>query len=1036
MVVVLLMTSYFSHYFSIHRQGHLADSINYMKAMLITLQRKTLVEARYLSYQNNIQSLVASYRPSDHDLLRRSMRRSLQETGADHALITDANGNLLTHSPNYIKPNVKVGESLLYSQAIKRALKGLPAMSIEPDRDTLAIISSVPIFLPDSDYRVIGTVSIEFFLNREYVTQIKSQLGLDIALVFSQNQITSTLRTDDNAQLLKYLSQQDIQNTNGGAVQNPFFGQIELPSGGFQSVSSIIFGQDNDKASAKLVLLEDESVFYTQMFRFLAGLLVAGIVIFMGIAWMAYAIAGKLTVPLKQVSLALTELSHGKYPKIREADDTLETLALSRAAAELSHTLQANSEEIASHQLELMESEGNLRALAENANDGILVAVEGKHVFANPEAARMLGYTIDELLQTAMSDLIHPDEFEKVNKRHQKRLKGEKVPKHYQTIFVRQDGRSLPVELTAATTIWRGKEAGLIFVRDITERKRTEEILHEEKERAEVTLGSIGDAVIRTDTKGIVNYLNPVAEGLTGWKNDSAQGKPLSEVFNIIHEDTGKTVENPVNRCLRQDRIIVLADHTALIRQDGVQFSIEDSAAPIRDLQGNIIGAVLVFHDVTEVRKLTNKMQHQATHDSLTGLINRQYFETILDRALASATNEGKKHALCYLDLDQFKVVNDTCGHVAGDSLLQQLALQLQDQVRERDVLGRLGGDEFGILLEDCPLEKAEVIAEKLRNVIKEFRFSWQDKVFEIGVSIGMVPITEFSGTLTDVLSAADSACYVAKDLGRNRVHVFQADDIELVKRQGEMQWMQSIQRALAEDRFQLYIQSIVPLSKRANKERHAELLVRMLDEDGNIIMPGAFMPAAERYHLMLDLDRWVVKNAIKALKDGNKKMAGLTSISINLSGQSISNDDFLKYIVKLIKDFEINPKLICFEITETAVISNMLHATRLISTLNEMGCRFSLDDFGSGLSSFAYLKNLMVDYLKIDGSFVKHMLDDKTDFSMVAAINQIGQTMGVRTIAESVENNDIKKALKKMGVDFAQGFGISLPETLDEKVH
>ncbi len=565
--------------------------------------------------------------------------------------------------------------------------------------------------------------------------------------------------------------------------------------------------------------------------------------------------------------------------------------------------------------------------------------------------------------------------------------------------------------------------------REIAQRRRTEEALFEAKERAEVTLHSIGDAVITTDATGRVEYMNPIAEKLTGWTTDTARGQPLTTAFKIENERTRAPAPNPVERVLREGIIVGLANHTVLIARDGHETAIEDSAAPIRNRAGGIIGVVLVFHDVTASRELTNQLNWQASHDPLTGLINRREFENRLARALGSAHTEGAQHALLYLDLDQFKVVNDTCGHTAGDELLKRLAMLKQGQMRASDTLARLGGDEFGVVLEHCPLEQAERIAEELQEVTRAFRFVWEGRSFDVGVSIGLVPIHAESGTLANVMAAADMACYAAKDAGRNRIHVYRDSDAALAQRHGEMLWVSRLGAALEQDRFLLYRQAIVPATGDAHPV-HYEVLLRLHDEDRNIILPAAFLPAAERYNLMPAIDRWVVHRVLARgawHADGDGQM-----VAINVSGTSIGDPQFLEFIRRELERHPGAATRLCFEITETAAVTNLERALRFMEELRALGCRFALDDFGAGLSSFGYLKNLPVDFLKIDGGLVRHVAANPVDHAMVQAINDIGHTMGMRTIAEFVEDEAIRAALLGIGVDFLQGYAIERPRPLE----
>ena len=564
------------------------------------------------------------------------------------------------------------------------------------------------------------------------------------------------------------------------------------------------------------------------------------------------------------------------------------------------------------------------------------------------------------------------------------------------------------------------------------ERKRVADSLYEQKERAEVTLHSIGDAVITTDNQGRIDYLNPIAEQLTGWRNDEARGRALPDVFVIMNEVTRLRALDPVARCLRDGQIVALANHTVLINRQGREIAIEDSAAPIRQRDGRIIGVVMVFHDVSQSRAMAQQLNWQATHDTLTGLINRREFEKRLAQALAEARNDHHQHVLLYLDLDQFKIVNDTCGHVAGDELLKQLAVLLQTKLREGDVLARLGGDELGVLLSYCPEEQARRVADNLRLTVKEFRFNWEGKNFDIGVSVGMVVIDAECLSVGELLSAADMACYAAKDSGRNRIHVYRREDIELAQRHGEMQWVNRLTRAIEEDRLVLYRQRILSIADPSGAEEHYEILIRLRGENDEIIPPGAFIPAAERYGLMPAVDRWVIRTlfAVMAQQAERARLVCSTcSYAVNLSGTSLNDEMMQDYVREQLLHYNIAPRRIWFEITETAAIANLPRASRFIKEMKALGCRFSLDDFGSGVSSFAYLKNLAVDNLKIDGSFVKDIVDDPIDYAMVQSINQIGHVMGLRTTAEFVENDAILARLREIGVDYAQGYGIHRPE-------
>jgi Amt family ammonium transporter len=579
--------------------------------------------------------------------------------------------------------------------------------------------------------------------------------------------------------------------------------------------------------------------------------------------------------------------------------------------------------------------------------------------------------------------------------------------------------------------VQQGQEALLVgLLRDVTDRKAVELQLQRERDLAQVTLASIGDGVITTDEAGLVQYLNPVAERLTGWPVHQARGQPITTVYRLLDEQTQQPLPNPVRDLLRGAAPATRREHALLLRRDGEQTPIIDTAAPIRNRDGFLIGAVLVFHDVTVSLNLARELSHQATHDALTGVPNRREFERRLRELLARP--DPASHVLCYLDLDQFKIVNDTCGHVAGDELLRQITQLMRGHLRAADTLARLGGDEFGLILQGCDLEPAVALAQRIREAIADFRFAWGERSFGIGVSIGLVPVAVHERDADTLLAAADAACYAAKEAGRNRIHVYQPDDRHLLEQQGQMQWVSRLQSALDEDRLRLYVQPIVPLHPTPGERPHAEILVR-LEEDGQLIQPGAFLPAAERYGLMPRIDQWVVRNTLAWLSDRVRRDGDLDRVfAINLSGASLSDEQFRQHLQAQLETLQLPPGSLCFEITETAAVANLSKVVHFIGEVKRLGCLFALDDFGSGLSSFAYLKNLPVDFLKIDGSFIKDIESDPIDLAMVQAINTIGHVMGLRTIAEYVSSEAILARVRELGVDYAQGYQVGMPRPLD----
>jgi diguanylate cyclase (GGDEF)-like protein/PAS domain S-box-containing protein len=575
-------------------------------------------------------------------------------------------------------------------------------------------------------------------------------------------------------------------------------------------------------------------------------------------------------------------------------------------------------------------------------------------------------------------------------------------------------------------------------IRYAIERKRIEDELFQEKELAQVTLKSIGDSVITIDINGNINYLNPAAEQLTGWSLGEAAGLPFRSLINIINENTRQQIDFSLFEVSRFaiEHKHEFSSQNVLINRHGHEFAIETTVSPIRNREEQIIGVAIVFHDVTETREMAIKIVYQASHDSLTGIINRSKFEEIMQQLLEKNKYQPQHHVLFFMDLDRFKIINDTCGHFAGDQLLKQIAQLLREKLRASDVLARLGGDEFGVLLENCPLEKASEIAEKLCKTVSEFPFIWNNKLFNIGISIGVIGIDSDQDNADYILSAADEACYLAKEKGGSRFHIFSDYEQEFSKRIGDTQWVSRISKSFEENKFHLYCQQIIPLLEDAQPGDHYELLLRMEGEEkNNFIYPAFFIPAAQRYNLMPTIDRWVINNFIAFYKNNylNTTSKTLFTCNINLSGASLNDDSFPQFVEEQLRENLVPAHLICFEITETVAIANFTKATQFIQGLRSLGCRFALDDFGSGFSSFGYLKHLPVDYLKIDGSFVKNMVNNSFDLAMVRSINEMGHLMGLKTIAEFVENESIFNLLKTIGVDYAQGYWVANPKPLHD---
>jgi two-component system CheB/CheR fusion protein len=567
---------------------------------------------------------------------------------------------------------------------------------------------------------------------------------------------------------------------------------------------------------------------------------------------------------------------------------------------------------------------------------------------------------------------------------------------------------------------------------DITERKKDRASIERLNNQLSLLLESTGEGIFGIDRELRCTFVNQAATRLLGYSAENLLNQDMYNMVHYAYEDSTPTrrEESLIFRCVNENRPL-LSDEVILWTQSGLCFPAQYSASPITE-NGVPTGAVVVFRNVAEARALANQMDYLATHDSLTDLFNRREFELRLQHLLDETGVESSEHLLCYLDLDQFKVVNDTCGHVAGDELLRQLSEILSGKIRKHDTLARLGGDEFGLILAHCQIHSGMKIIEEMRHTVNDFRFVWEEKIFSVGVSVGITVINSLTEKVGAALSEADAACYIAKDSGRNRVHVYEKDNADIAHPIGEMRWVSIINSALDDNTFSLHYQAIVPIEATRRAEpgfsSHFEVLLRLQDEYGNYYPPGAFIPAAERYSLMGKIDTWVVFNTFKWLAEHPVQLGKIEHCAINLSASSLNDKAFLNNLCDQLGERKIPGKKICFEITETAAVSNLKQAVHFIKTLKQYGCKFALDDFGSGMSSFAYLKNLPVDFLKIDGHFVRDIVGDNIDAAMVEAVNKVGQVMGIKTIAEFVENDEILRKLQSIGVDYAQGYAIAKP--------
>jgi diguanylate cyclase (GGDEF)-like protein/PAS domain S-box-containing protein len=683
---------------------------------------------------------------------------------------------------------------------------------------------------------------------------------------------------------------------------------------------------------------------------------------------------------------------------------------------------------------------GLFTELADRIHEAVIVHREVV-LHANRQFATLIGVEQADLAGRALAELVTPEYAELVRENIRRRLRGETAAERYEIEMVGLQGQVSRLEISSTLIDYEGDTALLITGKEILPTQTVPQLaqLAVPAEGAVAipslhlqALDSLAEAVITTDVQGRIRYMNPAAQRITGTVLDAATEKKLEEIVGFVDENDRRLLSDPLRQALTSGAPVNLSRRALLLsRANGTERSIELSASPIRNEANDVVGAVALLHDVTELRGLARQMSYQATHDGLTGLINRRDFERRCEEAIDRGQRGDGQHVLCYLDLDLFKAVNDTSGHLAGDSMLREVAKLLRDAVRDSDTVARLGGDEFGMLLIGCPLEKAQQIADDVCRAVADYRFVWRDKIFNIGVSVGIVEISRESGTLDELLAAADSACYVAKKQGSGHVAVYSARDEAQARQSGEIQWLQRLQSALKENRFHLYQQVIVPANGPNGRGPAMEMLLRMRDEEGHDVAPMDFVRAAERYRLMGLVDRWVVQTTLAALGSGALVVPANRSVAINISGQTLGDLQFLEFVVECLDSTGALPGQVCFEITENAVIANLDHARRFVGVLHGMGCQFALDNFGSGIGSFSNLKNLPMDYLKIDGSFMRNLARDSVNQAMVTAMIKLARSLHFKIIAEQVEDDSAVDAARRMGVDFLQGYAIGRPQPL-----
>ena len=670
--------------------------------------------------------------------------------------------------------------------------------------------------------------------------------------------------------------------------------------------------------------------------------------------------------------------------------------------------------------------------LVETVHHAVLVHRK-EILFANPRFLTLLGLNADEAIGRPLSAFVGPEYVELVDNNLRRRLAGEPAAERYEVELIGAHGEVTRVELSSTLIDSSGEPALLLTALEMLPEASTTMTLPAQRPRAVATLDAMGESVITVDADGCIDYINTAAATLLGQRFDQVVGKTFPDVASLVDETDRHSLGDPIRMALTAGGRVSMGRRAVLVPANGLtERSVELSVTPLKSESGQILGLVLVLHDTSELRGITRQMTYQASHDALTGLVNRREFERRLQEAMESAQTGDAAHALCYLDLDRFKAVNDTCGHTAGDNMLREVASIIKEAVRDSDTVARIGGDEFALLLVGCPLEKARQIADDVVQSVSGYRFVWKDKIFNIGVSIGLVEIGRGGGAIEDLMNSADSACYVAKKQGGLHVHVYSAREEANARHSGEIHWLQKLQGALRDNKFELYSQPIVHAQIGGVRGPALEVFVRMEGENGQPPAPPAeFIRAAERYRLMPYVDRWVIQTVLSALGRGGMKLPVGRSVAINIAGQTLADTEFLEFVVDCFDHTGASPSDICLEVTESSVVANLDHARRFIAVLRGMGCEFALDDFGSGLSSFSTLRTLPMDYLKIDGTFIRNLAVDTVNQAMVAAMIELSRSLNFRVVAEQVEDQMSLDAARSMGIDFVQGFVIGRPQPL-----